>query len=58
MKIDLTLIRRALEEADDALGSLRRCHGIEVTDLCYPAYNTVLEALRQLTLVQEPPDEG
>lgn len=47
--IDLTLIRRALDEADEALGSLRRCHGLDVTELCYPAHNTVGEALRHLT---------
>lgn len=54
---ELALIRRALDEADDALGSLRRFHGAEVSALCYPARNTVAEAMRVLAsrgIVQAP----
>lgn len=44
----LKLIERALNEAEDALGSLRRGHGTEVQSFCYPALNTIREALEAL----------
>ena len=50
--INLELIRRALDEAYDSLGALRRGHGLDVSELCYPARNTVGEALRHLERVQ------
>lgn len=41
---ELAIIRGAISEAAGALGALRRCHGLDVTELCYPAVNTVREA--------------
>jgi hypothetical protein len=46
--IEESIIGKALTEADDALDSLRRCHGSDVQDLCYPARNTVYAAIQQL----------
>lgn len=46
---DLQFVRAALDEAYEALGCLRKMHGNEVTDLCYPAYNSVGDALRLIT---------
>jgi len=40
-----SLTMRALRESRDALEALRRGHGVEVSSLCYPALNTVREAL-------------
>lgn len=48
--IDKSVIGQALREADDALASLRRSHGIEVSTLCYPARNTVSDALIELRI--------
>lgn len=46
--LDQTIIGRAIREADDSLGSLRRCYGTDVSTLCYPAANTVGQAVRML----------
>lgn len=45
---EFDLLKRALFEAEDALESLRRCHGAAVSALCYPAVNTVREACEML----------
>lgn len=42
------LVTRALTEAEDALERLRRGHGVEVSGICYPAMNTVREAVAAL----------
>jgi hypothetical protein len=36
----------ALCEAENALDILRRGHGVEVSGLCYPALNSVRDALQ------------
>lgn len=41
---EAAVVRRAIFEAQDALESLRRFHGAEVSGLCYPALNTVRDA--------------
>jgi hypothetical protein len=47
---DMKFVRKALDEAHNALGALRRMHGNEVQSLCYPAYNSIGDALRIMTL--------
>ena len=42
------LLIRAACEAEDALESLRRGHGAAVGGLCYPAMNTVRDAIEAL----------
>lgn len=37
-------LREALFAAEDALDTLRRGHGVEVSTLCYPALNLVRDA--------------
>jgi hypothetical protein len=51
-EFDMDLIERALREADDALGCLRRGFGLDVTEYCYPARNSVLEAVEHIALVK------
>jgi len=38
------VVREPLFAAEDALEALRRCHGLDVTALCYPAVNLVRDA--------------
>lgn len=48
--IDMILVRqqimlKALEAAQDALETLRRGHGVDVSTACYPALNLVRDAV-------------